>query len=92
MCCTIGMSGGGGGGGGGLYAEIFGKGGISNSSMSLTTVTATNNTATRTMRQALLQQHDLWVVPVDSEWLCVCVRDGGLSAVCEQYCVSRPRC
>jgi hypothetical protein len=62
--------------------------------MSLATVTATSNTATGTMHWALLQQHDLWVVPVDSDsdGLCVCVRDGDLSAVCEQYCVSRPRC
>jgi hypothetical protein len=44
MCCTIGMSGGG-GGGGGLYAEIFSHRDVSNSSMSLTAVTATNNTA-----------------------------------------------
>jgi hypothetical protein len=88
MCCTIGTSG---GDGGGLYAEIHGSD-VSNSSMSLTTVTATNNTAASTMHWMLLQQRDLWVVPVDSEWLCVCVRDGGLWAVCEQHCVSRPHC
>jgi hypothetical protein len=61
MCYTIGMSG---GGGGGLYAEINSGGYVSNSSMSLTAVTAINNNA-GTMRQALLQQHDLCVVPVD---------------------------
>jgi hypothetical protein len=44
MCCTIGVSGG--GDGGGLYAWIYSiSGGVSSSSMSLTTVTATNNTA-----------------------------------------------
>jgi len=42
MCCTIGMSG---DDGGGLFAEIYSYAGVSNSSMSLTTVTATNNTA-----------------------------------------------
>ena len=69
MCCTIGMSG---GAGGGLYALIYSSNvGVSNSSMSLTTVMATNNSAAGTMRWALLQQHDLWVVPGDSEWLCV---------------------
>ncbi len=57
--------------GGGLYAYIDSHGDVSNSSMSLTTVTATGNTAAGTMRWALLQQHDLWVVPGDSEWLCV---------------------
>jgi hypothetical protein len=67
MCCTIGMSG---RGGGGLYAWISSLGDVSSSSMSLTTVTAANNTAGM-MRWALLWQHDLWVVPVDSEWLCV---------------------
>ncbi len=67
MCCTIGMSGDN-GLGGGLYAGIGCGGDVSNSSMSLTTVTATNNTATGTMRWALLQQHDLWELPVDSEW------------------------
>jgi hypothetical protein len=77
--------------GGGLCAQINSNGDVSNSSMSLTAVTAINNTA-GTMRRALLQQHDLWVVAVDSDGLCVCVRDGGLWAVCEQYCVSRPRC
>jgi hypothetical protein len=51
MCCTIGMSGD--GGGGGLYAEIYSGGDVSNSSMSLTSVTATNNTAGM-MRWALL--------------------------------------
>jgi hypothetical protein len=40
--------------GGGLFAFISGVGNVSNSSMSLTTVTATNNTATGTMRWALL--------------------------------------
>jgi hypothetical protein len=91
MCCTIGMSG---GNGGGLFAVIFSYDNVSSSSMSLTTVTTTGNTATGAMRcqWALLQQHDLWVVPVDSEWLCVCMKDGGLSAVCEQYCVSWPHC
>jgi hypothetical protein len=88
MCCTIGMSG---GDGGGLNAFIGSDVDVSNSSMSLTNVTATNNNA-GTMHWTLLQQHDLWVVPVDSDGLCVCVRDGGLSAVCEQYCVSGPRC
>jgi hypothetical protein len=54
MCCTIGMSLAG-RAGGGLHAEIYsGSGGdVSNSSMSLTTVTETNNTA-GTMRRALL--------------------------------------
>jgi hypothetical protein len=70
MCCTIGMSALS-GEGGGLYAEIGGSDGVSNSSMSLTTVTATNNAAAGTMRRVLLQQHDLWVVPVDPGWLCV---------------------
>jgi hypothetical protein len=62
--------------GGGLYAFIRSIGDVSTSSMSLTAVTATNNTAEGTMRWALLQQHELWLVPVDSEWLCVCVREG----------------
>jgi hypothetical protein len=85
MCCTIGMSG---DGGGGLFAWIDSYlGYVSDSSMSLTTVTATNNTAAGTMRWALLWQHDLWVVPVDSDGLCVCVRDGGL--VCGVWAVLR---
>ncbi len=71
MCCTIGMSG---GDGGGLYASIVGD--VSSSSMSLTTVTATNNNAAGTMRWTLLRQHDLWVAPVFSDGLCVCVREG----------------
>ncbi len=101
MCCTIGMSGdyrSGGGlyaemyrSGGGLYAEIFSSRGVSSSSMSWTAVMVTNNIA-GTMRWALLSQHGLWVVPLVSEWLCVCVREGGLSVVCEQYCVSRQHC
>ncbi len=70
------------GNGGGLSAEIVSGGDVSTSSISLTTVTATNNTA-GTMRRALLWQHGLWVVPLDSDGLCVCMRDGGLSAVCE---------
>ncbi len=75
------------GSGGGLYALIYSSGAVKNSSMSLTTVTATGNTVRLgTMHRALLKQLDLWVVPVDSDsdGLCVCVRDGGLSAVCEQ--------
>ncbi len=72
------MTGTSGGFGGGLLAKIDSYSDVSSSSMSLTSVTATNNTAVGTMRRALLQQHDLWVVPVDSEWLCVCVRDGVL--------------
>jgi hypothetical protein len=45
MCCTIGMSGDY-GSGGGLFAEIYSYfGDVSSSSMSLATVTATNNTA-----------------------------------------------
>jgi hypothetical protein len=57
--------------GGGLYAAIDSSDGdVSHSSMSLATVTAANNTAGM-MRWALLWQHDLLVVPVDSEWLCV---------------------
>jgi hypothetical protein len=52
MCCTIGMSG---GSGGGLCAEIDSEAGdVSSSSMSLTTVTATNNTAASTVHWALL--------------------------------------
>jgi hypothetical protein len=52
MCCTIGMSG---GDGGGLFADIYSSsGGVSNSSMSLTTLTAANNIAAGTMRWALL--------------------------------------
>jgi hypothetical protein len=51
MCCTIGMSGGE-SSGGGLCAEIYG-GDVSSSSMSLTAVTATSNTAGM-MRWALL--------------------------------------
>jgi hypothetical protein len=72
MCCTIGMSG---GDGGGLYAQIDSYGDVSSSSMSLATVTATNNTATGTMRWALLWQHDLWVVPCGFQ-VAVCVRKG----------------
>jgi hypothetical protein len=49
MCCTIGIS----GYGGGLFAWINGNRDVSSSSMSLTTVTATNNTA-GTMHWALL--------------------------------------
>jgi hypothetical protein len=74
MCCTIGMSGH--GNGGGLCVRIYSGGDVSDSSMLLTTVTTTGNTATGTMRRALLCQHDLWVVPVDSEWLCVYVGEG----------------
>jgi hypothetical protein len=45
-----------GGDGGGLYADIYSYGNdhVSNSSMSLTTVTATDNTAAGTMHWALL--------------------------------------
>jgi hypothetical protein len=51
MCCTIGTSG---DVGGGLYAWIYSfSGDVSSSSMSLTTVTAANNTAGM-MRWALL--------------------------------------
>jgi hypothetical protein len=79
---------------GGLCARIYSDGDVSNSSMSLTAVTAINNNAGTMSWGALLQQHGLWVLPVDSDsdGLCVCVRDGGLSSVCEQYCVGRPRC
>jgi hypothetical protein len=87
-CRTIGAS----GEGGGLLALIDSDGDVSNSSMSLTSVTATNNTA-GTMRRALLSQRDLWVVP-DCQWIpsgCVrtWVRDGGLSAVREQATLLR---
>jgi hypothetical protein len=40
--------------GGGVYAGIYSGGNVSNSSMSLTAVTATNNAAAGTMRRALL--------------------------------------
>jgi hypothetical protein len=87
------MTGTSGGFGGGLFAKINSGGDVSSSSMSLTSVTATNNTA-GTMRWALLQQHDLWG-GASGFRVAVCVRvrdDGGLTAVCEQYCVSRSRC
>ncbi len=64
-----------GGSGGGLCVRIYSSGDVSISSMSLTTVTAINNTA-GTMHSAPLQQHDLRVVPVDFVGLCVCVREG----------------
>jgi hypothetical protein len=52
MCCTIGVPGSV-SDGGGLYARIDSDSDVSNSSMSLTAVTATNNTA-GTMHWTLL--------------------------------------
>ncbi len=80
------------GDGGGLYAAIGSDVDVSSSSMSLTTVTATGNTA-GTMRWAPTDSMSYgWCQWIPSGCVCTWVRDGGFPAVCSQYCVSRPRC